>query len=118
MTVRYGKARALHEVSLEVHPGEFVAVVGLNGAGKTTLFNAVSGFVPYEGAARWEGRAQHPGAAGAPARHGLVHCPESRALFGDMTVLENLRLGGHRLCPRGPHPHRGLLRLRAPRVVR
>ena len=103
MTVHYGTARALREVSLEVHPEEFVAVVGLNGAGKTTLFNALSGFVPYEGAVRWDGRVRGRAAAGAPARQGLVHCPESRELFGDMTVLENLRLGGHRLAEREIH---------------
>jgi ABC-type branched-subunit amino acid transport system ATPase component len=97
MTVHYGKARALHEVSLKVQPGEFVAVVGLNGAGKTTLFNAVSGFVPYAGEVRWRGRLQRPGGEGAVARDGLVHCPESRELFGDMTVAENLQLGGHLL---------------------
>ena len=99
MTVHYGKARALHEVSLKVQPGEFVAVVGLNGAGKSTLFNALSGFVPYAGEVRWRGGLQRPGGEGAPARDGLVHCPESRELFGDMTVAENLQLGGHRLAP-------------------
>ena len=45
--VQYGKAQALDDVSIHVHAGEFVSVVGLNGAGKTTLFNAISGFVPY-----------------------------------------------------------------------
>ena len=47
LDVFYGKAQALENVSLHVHHGEFVAVVGLNGAGKTTLFNAISGLVPY-----------------------------------------------------------------------
>ena len=47
--VLYGKALALQDVSLHVHEGEFVSVVGLNGAGKTTLFNAISGLVPYSG---------------------------------------------------------------------
>jgi branched-chain amino acid transport system ATP-binding protein len=45
----YGKARVLESVSLQVHKGGFVAVVGLNGAGKTTLFNAVSGLIPFAG---------------------------------------------------------------------
>ncbi len=98
MTVHYGKARALHEVALRVHPGEFVAVVGLNGAGKTTLFNALTGFVPYAGEVHWRGGLQRPGGQGASARDGLVHCPETRELFGDMTVEENLRLGGHLLA--------------------
>src|SRR5215831_18452942 len=46
VSVHYGKAQALDNVSLHVHHGEFVSVVGLNGAGKTTLFNTISGFLP------------------------------------------------------------------------
>ena len=49
VSVIYGKAQALESVSIHVHQGEFVSVVGLNGAGKTTLFNAISGLVPYTG---------------------------------------------------------------------
>ena len=45
----YGKAQALENVSIHVHEGEFVSIVGLNGAGKTTLFNTISGFLPYTG---------------------------------------------------------------------
>src|SRR5580658_8481498 len=47
LSVQYGKAHALDNVSIHVHAGEFVSVVGLNGAGKTTLFNTISGFLPY-----------------------------------------------------------------------
>jgi ABC-type branched-subunit amino acid transport system ATPase component len=53
VSVLYGKAQALDGVSIHVHEGEFVAVVGLNGAGKTTLFNAISGLIPYSGEIRW-----------------------------------------------------------------
>ena len=55
LDVFYGKAQALEQVSIHVHAGEFVSVVGLNGAGKTTLFNAISGLVPYAGDIRWAG---------------------------------------------------------------
>ena len=55
VSVLYGKAQALQDVSIHVHAGEFVSVVGLNGAGKTTLFNAISGLVPYSGDIRREG---------------------------------------------------------------
>ena len=95
--VQYGKALALQEVSLHVHEGEFVSVVGLNGAGKTTLFNAISGFVPHDGTIRWHGKFVDGMSAAAIARAGIVQCPETRELFGDMTVRENLELGGNAL---------------------
>jgi branched-chain amino acid transport system ATP-binding protein len=94
ISVFYGKAQALEKVSLSLHPGEFVSVVGLNGAGKTTLFNAISGFVAYDGAINWQGVTRTGQSAAAIARAGLVHCPETRELFGDMSVAENIALGG------------------------
>ncbi len=95
--VLYGKALALHEVSLHVHEGEFVSLVGLNGAGKTTLFNAVSGLVPHAGTIRFAGEPLRGRTAATIARHGIVQCPETRELFGDMNVRENLELGGNAL---------------------
>jgi len=97
ISVFYGKAQALEGVSLHVHEGEFVSVVGLNGAGKTTLFNAISGLVPYAGEILWGGEALRGRSPANIARSGLVQCPETRELFGDMTVRENLDLGGHHL---------------------
>ncbi|MFM0279873.1 ATP-binding cassette domain-containing protein [Paraburkholderia sediminicola] len=96
--VLYGKARALDGVNLHVCEGEFVSVVGLNGAGKTTLFNAVSGFVPYQGAIRFGGQDLRGMSGAAIARAGVVQCPETRELFSDMTVRENLDLGGYYLA--------------------
>jgi ABC-type branched-subunit amino acid transport system ATPase component len=95
--VLYGKAKALDGVSLRVHRDEFVSIVGLNGAGKTTLFNAISGLVPYRGAIRFDGRDLRNLTAAAIARAGVVHCPETRELFGHMSVRENLDLGGGHL---------------------
>jgi branched-chain amino acid transport system ATP-binding protein len=97
LSVHYDKAQALENVSLHVHQGEFVAIVGLNGAGKTTLFNAVSGLVPYAGDIRREGRSLRGKTAAMIAREGIVQSPEGRELFGAMTVGENLDMGGHRL---------------------
>jgi len=97
VSVLYGKAQALDDVSLHVGAGEFVSVVGLNGAGKTTLFNAISGLVPYTGAITWNGTPLQHRSVARIARGGIVQCPESRELFGDMTVRENLDLGGHHL---------------------
>ena len=97
VSVFYGKAQALDRVDVNVREGEFVSIVGLNGAGKTTLFNAVSGLVPYAGTIRFAGGDLARRSAGAIARSGIVQCPETRELFGDMTVRENLDLGGQHL---------------------
>ncbi len=97
VAVFYGKANALDRVSLRVQQDEFVSIVGLNGAGKTTLFNAISGLVPYQGAIRFAGQDLKNRTAAAIARAGVVHCPETRELFGHMSVRENLELGGGHL---------------------
>jgi branched-chain amino acid transport system ATP-binding protein len=97
--VQYGKAQALDGVSIHIHAGEFVAVVGLNGAGKTTLFNAISGLLPYSGEIRREGQPLRGRSAARIARDGIVQCPEGRELFTDMSVRENLDLGGQYLPP-------------------
>ena len=93
--VFYGKAQALDDIAIHVREGEFVSVVGLNGAGKTTLFNALSGLVPYEGEIRFAGENLKGRTAGSISRSGIVQCPETRQLFTDMTVRENLDLGGY-----------------------
>lgn len=91
----YGRLEVLHGVSLCVEPGEAVAVLGPNGAGKSTLLRTISGLV----AAR-TGRLQFEQAslAGLPAHTlphlGLVHVPEARHVFGQLTVQENLLVGG------------------------
>ncbi len=95
--VFYERAQALEKVSLHVHRGEFVAVVGLNGAGKTTLFNAVSGLVPFKGDIKREGKSLRGASGAAIARGGIVQAPEGRDLFTDMSVQENLDMGGLRL---------------------
>jgi len=96
--VHYGKAQALQKIDLFVHPGEFVSIVGLNGAGKTSLFNAISGLVPYSGRIAWQGEALAGRTPAAIARAGIVHCPETRELFGDMSVAENIALGGQHIA--------------------
>jgi branched-chain amino acid transport system ATP-binding protein len=98
--VFYGKAQALERVDLRVRQDEFVSIVGLNGAGKTTLFNAISGLVPYRGSIRFAGTELRRRTAAAIARGGVVHCPETRELFGYMSVRENLDLGGGHLSAR------------------
>ncbi len=96
LNVFYGKAQALENVSIHVHQGEFVSIVGLNGAGKTTLFNAISGLAPYSGEIRRQGRSLRGKSAASIAREGIVQSPEGRELFTEMTVRENLEMGGGR----------------------
>src|ERR1700743_2943972 len=97
ISVHYGKAQALENVSIHITHGEFVSVVGLNGAGKTTLFNTISGFLPYSGQIVRDGEKLRGTSPAKIARSGIVQCPESRELFGEMTVRENLDLGGQHL---------------------
>jgi branched-chain amino acid transport system ATP-binding protein len=99
VSIFYGKAQAVEDVSLTVHEGEFVSIVGINGAGKTSLFNAVSGLVPYRGRISWDGRLRGRETGAQVARSGIVQCPESRELFGAMSVTENLGLAAQHLAP-------------------
>ena len=95
LTTRYGAITALHGVSLTVAAGEVVALVGPNGAGKTTLLNTVAGLLrPAEGSVRF-GDTDITGAEPADlVRSGLALVPEHRRIFKDLTVEENLVLGG------------------------
>jgi branched-chain amino acid transport system ATP-binding protein len=96
LSVFYGKAQALDQVSLTIAAGEFVSIVGLNGAGKTSLFNAISGLIPSTGTIRWNGTTRRRTTPGAIARAGIVQCPETRELLGAMSVTDNLRLAAQR----------------------
>ena len=90
----YGRVQVLHEVGLDVAPGELVALVGANAAGKSTTVKAISGLVPRTtGTIEFEGRPIRGVAAHAVARLGLVHIPERRRLFPLLTVQENLEVG-------------------------
>jgi branched-chain amino acid transport system ATP-binding protein len=102
LEVGYGKHQILRGVDLEVFRREVVAVLGANGVGKTTLLNAISGFLkPSGGQIIFEGAP----ITGAPPhrvfRHGIVQVSQSRDLFPDMTVEDNLRLGAARAGQNG-----------------
>jgi branched-chain amino acid transport system ATP-binding protein len=91
----YGPVRALSDVDLTVPEGSLTAVLGANGAGKTTLLRTVSGLVrPSSGTVRFDGRDIAGLAPDRIARLGLGHVPEHGGVITELTVRENLRLGG------------------------
>jgi len=92
--VNYGAIPALRGVSLAVHPGEMVALLGANGAGKTTTLRAISGLAhPHRGTISFDGARIDRLAPPQVVRRGLAHLPEGRDLFPTLTVKENLRYG-------------------------
>jgi len=94
ISVNYGAAPALWDVSLQVQPGELVCVVGPNGAGKTTLINAIAGMHRVRaGSLRFNGRDITALASHRFCEAGIAIVPEGRRLFTQMTVLDNLELG-------------------------
>jgi ABC-type branched-subunit amino acid transport system ATPase component len=92
----YGAIRALHGVSLAVRHGEIVAVIGANGAGKTTTLRALSGLLPLAaGTIRFGGARLDGLPPEAIVGRGVVHVPEGRRIFAELTVAENLALGSY-----------------------
>ncbi len=94
LVVNYGAVRALHGVSLEVKQGEVVTLIGCNGAGKSTTLRSVSGLIrSVSGSIEFMGKPITRMAPHEVVHLGLVHCPEGRGIFANMTVAENLELG-------------------------
>ncbi|HEY6057221.1 MAG TPA: ABC transporter ATP-binding protein [Candidatus Limnocylindrales bacterium] len=90
----YGHIHALQGVSLDVHRGEIVTLIGANGAGKTTILKTISGLLhPREGRIEFEGRDVSHRAAHELVKAGIGHAPEGRRIFSRLTVLENLQMG-------------------------
>jgi branched-chain amino acid transport system ATP-binding protein len=90
----YGDLVAVRDVSLEVHAGELVALIGSNGAGKTTTLRAICGLIrPRRGTVELDGARVDGLSSSAIAARGIAHVPEGRQLFPTMTVRENLELG-------------------------
>lgn len=94
--VSYGEAKVLHGVSMEVHRGEIVSVLGANGAGKSTMMNGISGLNKVDsGKIYFEGRCIEHTQYHERVRQGIVQVPEGRKLFPEMSVLENLEMGAY-----------------------
>lgn len=96
LSVSYGKVTALKGVDITVENGEIVGVIGPNGAGKTTLSETVTGLLDYEGSVQCKGMEVSEHSAPDLVEEGIIHCTESRNLFGFMSVDDNLRLGAYR----------------------
>ena len=94
--VYYGSIHAIKGISFEVHEGEIVTLIGANGAGKSSTLNTISGLLkPRTGTVEFMGQS----IVGVPAHkivsHGMALCPEGRRVFLQMTVQENLEMGGY-----------------------
>ncbi len=96
LQVSYGRVPALWDVSFTVPAGEIVALVGANGAGKTTTVRTLSGLLkPLGGTITFNGERIDGIASTEIVRRGIVHVPEARRLFPEMSVLENLLMGAY-----------------------
>ena len=90
----YGNVQALRDVSLTIHAGEIVTLIGTNGAGKSTTLMAISGIVPCQsGQILWQGRKIHALTPDRIVAMGVCQVPEGRHIFAGLTVQENLDLG-------------------------
>ena len=110
LTVCYGKAMIINDLSMHVNEGELVSLVGPNGAGKSTLLRAITGLVIWEkgihrgttegditmqGKVAFQGESIEKVPAHEITQKGLIHCPERRRPFREMTVAENLAAGAY-----------------------
>jgi branched-chain amino acid transport system ATP-binding protein len=96
LEVTYGPIRALSGITFTVPEGRIVALLGANGAGKTTTMRAVAGLVtPRSGRIAFQGEEIQGKAPHIINRRGIAVCPEGRRIFSNLTVLENLLLGGY-----------------------
>ena len=94
--VSYGAIKAVRGISFDINEGEIVTLIGANGAGKSTTLNTVAGLIkPESGSVEFDGAS----VAGVPAHkvvgRGMALCPEGRRVFTQMTVAENLEMGGY-----------------------
>ena len=92
LKVVYGNIKAVKGISFDVHEGEIVTLIGANGAGKSSTLRAISGVAPYTGQIFYRGQDMRRVPADQIVALGLAQVPEGRGIFGNLTVLENLKL--------------------------
>jgi branched-chain amino acid transport system ATP-binding protein len=96
LSVSYGSIQALRGISLRVEAGEIVTLIGGNGAGKSTTLRTISGLLsPRSGKIEFDGQVIQGQPPHGIAQRGLIHVPEGRGIFANLTVEENLQLGAY-----------------------
>jgi len=95
LNVSYGGIHALKGMSFHVNKGEVVSLVGANGAGKTTTLRAISGILPFKGLIKFQDKSLFGIPPHEIVKLKVVHSPEGRGVFPNLTVLENLELGAY-----------------------
>ena len=94
----YGKKQVLFGVSLEVRAGEIVGIIGPNGSGKSTALKTICGLIqPWEGHIKFEGNILNGSTPAKNVRRGITFAPQGNRVFSDLSVLENLQIGGYSL---------------------
>lgn len=112
LSLSYGKIAAVKDISLKVDEGQVVCLIVANGAGKTTTLRGLSGLIaPQEGKITFAGQSIGGRPAHQIARMGLIHVPEGRQVFAEMSIAENLQMGGYMLNDRA------LLRQRTEQIL-
>lgn len=113
LSFSYGKIQAIRDVSLEIEEGKILAVVGSNGAGKSSLMKCIAGLLkPQRGRILCNGEPLEP-APHKVVQQGISLVPEGRWIFPNLTVEENLLLGGYRVRDRAPGLKRAYRLLRS-----
>jgi energy-coupling factor transporter ATP-binding protein EcfA2 len=92
LRVSYDSIQAVDDISFDVGKGEIVTLIGANGAGKSSILRAISGLIPYSGSITYSGKDLKNIAADQIVAAGIAHVPEGRGIFGNLTVLENLKI--------------------------
>lgn len=92
LKISYDSIQAVDDISFDVGKGEIVTLIGANGAGKSSILRAISGLIPYTGRITYSGKDLNNIAADQIVAAGIAHVPEGRGIFGNLTVMENLKL--------------------------